>query len=171
MVNNLDPVTLRNPETPKGAPIIDYPVSEAVVKDDRYIVDSDTGEFKTTGETFEWTLKPGEELNFPSYVSKTLTARYHFLQLICPKCEKIFGFESTNNSYTTAFENYIQHDCNPVREVKQNDLPEANHNVHIVGFTCKICPFGTPGSTFKTNNNLAMHISSKHPKEFSEAFK
>ena len=85
----MEQVYVENQEIPRGAPIIDYPISVASVDSSgNYIINPDTGEFVSTGETMEWSLKPGEKASFDPYVARTLTDRYHFLRIICPKCSK-----------------------------------------------------------------------------------
>lgn len=71
---------LLNPED-KGADVIDYEISEAVLDDNGdVIIDTRTGQWKTTGITKKWTILKGEKAIFPYYVADYLKSIYPFLR-------------------------------------------------------------------------------------------
>lgn len=64
----------------KGADIVDYPISEAQ-KDSNGIPvwDSNTGNYRTTGRTLEFSLRKGQAAEFEDYVADLLLERCSFL--------------------------------------------------------------------------------------------
>lgn len=162
----MEQVNLANPELPRGAPIVDYPVSVASVDGEgNYITNPDTGEFVSTGETMEWSLKPGVTMAFEPYVARTLTDRYHFLRIICPKCSAKSQFEaSSSGANTSAYQAYLRHECKPKGKVPKDDVEAAKNAVDSDVLYCRVC---NDGKEYKGKTQLAMHLGSQHPEEFA----
>jgi len=64
--------------------IIDYPIGEAVINPQTgdAEIDFSTGEPRWTGNTYEWSIKPEETLEFPAYVARHLAKVYAFLKVV-----------------------------------------------------------------------------------------
>lgn len=154
-------VILENLEEPRGAPIRDYPISVAK-EDDKgnYIVNPDTGEFVGTGETTEWSIRPGEKLIFEEYVAKTLADRYHFLNIICEVCKEPFKFTATSLGADSAYKKYLDHKCG--KKVSSKGLEEAKNAKDSGIIYCRHCKGEEADKEYKGKVQLAMHIGSRH---------
>jgi hypothetical protein len=62
--------------------IENYPISEALLSgDEELMIDTGTGDYVSTGKTYEWTLFGGDRKIFPEYVAVVLKARFDFLKI------------------------------------------------------------------------------------------
>lgn len=154
-------VILSNPAIPRGAPIIDYPIS--VAKEDEageYAIDPDTGEFFNTGKTLEWSIRPGEKLSFDEYVGKVLSEKYHFLILICSVCQEPFEFTATKTGSISAHTAYLDHSCKTKKQTKGlEDARDAKESGIVY---CRHCKGEDSDKEYKGRVQLAMHVGSKH---------
>lgn len=77
---------LRNPTEND---VLDYRIEELEFDSEgKPVYDRNTGEQKKTGNTFEWSIKAGETLEFPDYVADYLLKVYGFLEEV-KKTEKL----------------------------------------------------------------------------------
>lgn len=70
---------LRNPT---DAEISNYRIEEVELGADGKAIVGPDGGYKRTGVTLEWSIKPGETLEFPDYVAKYLKHIYDFLEVV-----------------------------------------------------------------------------------------
>lgn len=70
--------TLKNPTSQN---IVNYPIEEADTDTAGEMITLEDGTYKKTGRTLEWSIGPGEELDFPHYVADYLASIYGFLEI------------------------------------------------------------------------------------------
>lgn len=123
---------------PTDKDILDYRIAEAQLDSNgEPVFDNMAGDYKWTGETFEWSIKAGQTLEFPGYVADYLKKIYDFLEYKDEKSET-----STPEEAKTG-------------EIKEATVEEAKPQDGIV--SCKYC-----GQNFKNTRALGLHIGSKH---------
>jgi len=128
-------------QNPTQKDIVDYKISEAKIDPDTgdALINTGTGLPAETGRTLEWSIKSGEELEFPAYVARYLKGVFVFLDVK----EKTVPEEAV------------------VGEVLGE--PEVVVPDTSSGFMCTYC-----GKSFETKKGLGMHMGRSHAEELSE---
>lgn len=128
-------VALHNTST---VSVLAYPIEEAQIDEQgNAIIDRDTQQWKTTGNTYEWSIAAGEKKIFPRYVASYLMGIYSFLKEVDVSGEKIVE---------EAVDDLPQEEDTAEGEEDENPL------------ACKMCDF-----VASDMRGLGMHMGAKHP--------
>ena len=66
-----------------GVNVDNYPISEAMLDGEgNLVVNTGTGEYISTGRTYEWSIQSKEKILFPEYIALVLKQRYDFLKIM-----------------------------------------------------------------------------------------
>ena len=126
----------------------DYPVSEAKMdRNGNPVINVSTGLPVSTGETFEWSLKSGETLEFPSYVADYLVGIYPFLEDLG---EKEVVEEEVKEEVADPASTVVE----VAEKLKEKEVPVVEG-----ALMCKTCGAGP----FSKKMTLGSHIGAKHP--------
>lgn len=121
----------------KGKDITDYPIEEATPGQDGEPTYNDDGSYTKTGRTFEWTIRAGEQKEFPAYVANYLKGIYPFLEI------KGEG-------------NAAQIPNMEAQAAEENPIPKAQSVEG--GILCPQC-----GKTLTGAKGYALHLAHAHP--------
>jgi len=132
---------------PSEKDIIDYKIEEAVVGQDGEPVYEESGTRpKWTGKTYEWSIKAGENVEFPAYVADYLKQIYGFLE----------------EGEVKEVKEEVK-EAQPI-EVVKTDLTPNSYKAKRLEDGQMACPFC--GKVFKNQRAVALHIGVAHRDKF-----